>query len=192
MTQARRQLEQAAKVEPSPKTLFALAHVAHQQKDLQGALGYLAHARDIAPNESLLSYYFGQICIELNLIAEAHKALLQAVTIEPNNAEYNYALGIVATWRHDPSEAIPYLQKYLSLKPADARGQLALGATHFKVKDFESARKELTEAAKNKATNSEAHYYLGRLARQENKLDEAVQELNLTLAAMPNHVDVFG
>ncbi len=192
LSQARARLEKAASADrPSPKLLFDLARVAHQQKDLPGALGYLAHARDLAPQEAVVHYYFGQLCAEMNLVAEAHNALSEAVKLEPNNAAFNYAMGVVSTWRHDTSEAIPYFQKYTRLVPADPRGQLALGATYFKIKDYEAARRELLIAVKNKVTASEAHYYLGRLARQENKLEAALQELTLTLTAVPKHVDAL-
>jgi tetratricopeptide (TPR) repeat protein len=192
LARARAMLEKAASTETvAPNLLFDLARVARQQKDLRGALGYLAHALDLTPNESILHYAFGQICAELNLVAEAHKAFLQAVSLEPNNAAYNYAMGIVSTWRHDPGEAIPYFQKYMQLLPADPRGQLALGATYFKIKNYAAARRELTIASKNKATAGEAHYYLGRLARQENKLAEAITELKLSLTSLPNHADAW-
>lgn len=189
--QARATLEKAASTEPTPKLLFDLAQVARQLKDLQGALGYLAHARDLAPQEAVVHYSFGQICAELNLVAEAHKALLEAVKLEPNNAAFNYAMGVISTWQRDVSEAIPYFQKYVQLAPTDPRGTLALGATYFKIKNYDAARLELTKASKIKATASEAHYYLGRLARQENKLDVAIQELTLTLTASPKHVDAL-
>ena len=192
LSQARTTLEKAASADrPSPKLLFDLARVAHQQKDLPGALGYLAHARDLAPQEAVVHYYFGQLCAEMNLVAEAHKALREAVKLEPHNAAFNYAMGVVSTWRHDVSEAIPYFQKYTQLVPTDPRGQLALGATYFKSKDYEAARQALTKASKNKVTAHEAHYYLGRLARQENKLEVALHELTLTLTAWPQHVDAL-
>src|SRR5262247_2224187 len=53
---------------PSAALLVDLARVAHKQQDYQGALGYLAHARDLEPNNAGLSYFFGLICLDLNLV----------------------------------------------------------------------------------------------------------------------------
>ena len=177
--------------QPTVKLLLELARVAHQQKDFQGALGYLAHARDLEPRKAALHFSFGMVCANLNLGAEAHTAFGKALELEPGNATYNYAMGVAAMYRHDPGEAIPYWQKYLSLKPDDARGKFLLGTVYFKLRDYESARRELLAAVKSTDTVAEAHFYLGRVARQENKLDEAIRELALALRLNPQNADGY-
>jgi len=56
-------------------SLLELARVAHKQRDYQGALGYLAHARDLEPGNASLHYDFGLVCLDLNLVAEARNSL---------------------------------------------------------------------------------------------------------------------
>src|ERR1039458_6919535 len=79
--------------------------------------------------------YFGGIhhlvCVQMNLAEEAYQALKKAVSLDPNNAYYNYAMGAVALEREEPSEAILYFQKYCQLNPHDPRGRLALGSAYF-------------------------------------------------------------
>ncbi|HWQ35606.1 MAG TPA: tetratricopeptide repeat protein [Blastocatellia bacterium] len=176
---------------PSAGLLLELARVAYQQQDYKGALGYLAHARDLEPRNAAIHYSFGMSCIRLRLVAEAHVSFGRAVELEPDNPQYNYAMGAASAYRRDPAEAIPYLQKYLRLKPQDAQGHLLLGAVYFRSGDYQAARSELLAAMKRRETAAGAHYFLGRVARQEGRIDEAVRELELTLQAAPQHADAL-
>src|SRR5262245_58435287 len=196
LAEARAELEQSASGD-QPKMFLAtallsdLARVARKQRDYHGALGYLAHARDLEPNDAGLHYFFGLVCLDLNLVAEARESFDRAVKIEPENPAYNYAMGAASTFRHDPAEAIPYFEKYLRLKPQDARGKLALGAAMVRARQYDAATRVLTEAAKVSETATTAHYYLGCVARQNDRLDEAIRELQQALKANPDYADAL-
>jgi len=192
LAEARATLEKSvAGDRPSVALLLELARVAHKQRDYQGALGYLAHARDLEPNNASLNYFFGLVCLDLNLIAEARAAFDRAVKLEPENPAYNYAMGAASAFRHDPGEAIPYFEKYIRLKPQDPRGKLALGAALFRAKQYDAAAKVLMEAVKVSDTATTAHYYLGGIARQNGRLDDAIQELRQALKANPDYTDAL-
>jgi tetratricopeptide (TPR) repeat protein len=192
LAEARATLEQSVSGNrPSPALLVDLARVAHKQRDYQGALGYLAHARDLEPNNASLHYFFGLVCLDLNLVAESRIAFERAVKIEPENPAYNYAMGAASAFRHDPSEAIPYFEKYVQLKPQDARGKLALGAALFKAKQYDAATRVLMEVVKVSETATTAHYYLGGIARQNGRLDDAIQELQQALKGNPDYTDAL-
>lgn len=192
LDEARTALEKsAAAARPRVTLLVDLARVARAQKDYQGALGYLAYARDLEPHDAELHYLFGLVCVDARLAAEAHLAFGKAVALAPQNATYNFSMGAVSAFRADPSEAVPYFQKYLQLKPDDVRGHLALGAVYLKAKDFVAARRELSVAVRSTAVATTAHFYLGSLARQAGQLDEAVRELKLALAANPHYTDAL-
>src|SRR5882762_6800443 len=172
-------------------SLFELARVARKQQDYQGSLGYLAHARDLEPNNAGIHYYFGLVCMDLKLVAEARNSFEKAVQIESENPEYNYAMGVASTFRHDPGEAVPYFEKYLKLKPQDPRGTLALGAALFRAKDYDAAVPRLKEAAMIPEIATRAHYYLGAIALQERRLDEAHIELEQALKSKPDYADAL-
>jgi tetratricopeptide (TPR) repeat protein len=171
--------------------LIDLARVAHKQRDYQGALGYLAHARDLDPNNAGIHYFFGLVCIDLNLGAEAHASLGRAVYLEPDNPQYNFAMGFAASHRRNPEEAIPYLEKYLRLTPGNPRGQLIIGIAYFRSKNYEAANTPLREAVKNSETAAPARYFLGSIARQENRIDDAVRELEQALQIRPDYPDAL-
>src|SRR2546421_7388629 len=192
LTEARATLEKSfTDGKSSVGLLMELARIAHLQKDDQGALGYLAHARDLEPGKASLHYYFGVVCVDLNLIAEARNSFERAVQLEPENPDYNYAMGAASAFRHDPAEAVPYFEKYLKLKPQDPRGKLALGAALFRAKDYEHARPWLKESAGIPGTATRAHYYLGAIALEEGLLDEAFIELQEALKARSDFTDAL-
>jgi tetratricopeptide (TPR) repeat protein len=189
---ARATLEKAfAAKDTSVAILEDLTRVAKAANDNQGALGYLAHARDLAPNDAALPYEFGAVCVRMGLYAEARKAIAEALRLDPDNAEYNLGMGMVVSFSSDPSQALPFLTKYHALRPNDPEGVLALGAANFRAKDFDSASPWLTQAAASPKTASDAHYYLGRIARQEGRLDEATAQLKQSLAIEPDRPDTL-
>jgi len=175
----------------SPAPLLELARVAHEQRDYKGSLGYLAHARDLAPDRASIHYDFGLVCLDLELLAEAGNAFEKAVRLEPENASFNYAMGAVAAFRHDPAEAVPFFQKYLQLKPGDPRGKLALGTALFRAKDYDAAVPWLTQAVTGPETATAAHYYLGSIALQQHRLEDAFSQLQLALKTKPDYVNAL-
>lgn len=190
---ARQALERAARAAgmPSAAILLDLARSAYKQKDFQGALGYLAHARDLDAQNAEVHFFFGMTCVELNLGSEAYESLRKAVSLAPDNAYVNYAMGAVAIHRHEPSEAVPYFEKYVQLKPGDPRGRFALGAARFYSNDLEAARTDLDAAAGSPEAAAGAHYFLGRIARQLNHLDKAREEIERALQANHDYADAW-
>jgi tetratricopeptide (TPR) repeat protein len=188
---ARSILEKFAIDHMSVHSLFDLARVAYKQKDYKGALGYLAHARDLEPDNASVHYSFGVVCLDLELLAESQKSFEKAVKLDPQNSSYNYAVGATSLFSHDPKDAVPYFQQYLNRNPDDARGKLAVGIAFFRAKDYEEARPWLDRAAQRPETATPAHYYLGSLALQEGRLNEALPELQSALRAKPDYPDAL-
>ena len=192
LPEARATLEKSfATGRPSTELLLELARIARLEKDYEGALGYLAHARDLEPGNAAVHYSFGVACVDLNLMAEAWNSFERAVKLEPENPDYNYAAGAASSFRQDPAEAVPYFEKYLKLKPQDPRGKLAMGAALFRAKDYQAALPWLKESVGIPATATRAHYYLGAIALQEGKLDEAQSELEQALQGDPDYTDTL-
>jgi tetratricopeptide (TPR) repeat protein len=193
LDRAREVLDRAIQSERGPLSplLLDLARVAYKQKDYNGALGYLARARDVDPQNPEVHFFFGLACVELNLGSEAYESLKKAVALAPDNPFVNYAMGAVAIHRHEPSEAIPYFEAYVRLEPDDPRGRFALGAAKFYSNDFDGARTDLEQAARTSQTAAGAHYFLGRIARQRNDLDTARDQIGRALEADPRYADAL-
>lgn len=189
---ARDALEAVAALRPAGVPLLMdLARVAQKAGDGQGALGYLAHARGLDPKDARVHFLFGMLCVELGLGVEAYNALKEAVRLDPGNAAVNYAMGAVALHRRDPSEAVPFFKKYAELTPGDPRGSLAVGLAWFQARDFTAARPELARAAQSASTAAAAHYFLARIAAEEDDLDTALDLVGKALALEPGYADAW-
>jgi tetratricopeptide (TPR) repeat protein len=189
---ARRTLERvAAAAPPDVPLLMDLARAAYAARDLEGALGYLARARDVDPSQAAVHFFFGIVCVDLDLGAEAYESLKRAVALDPANPYVNYALGAVAIHRHEPAESLPYFEAYVRLRPDDPRGRFALGAANFYSKLFDQAKPHLQVASAHAVTAAGAHFFLGRIARQLNDLPQAERELAAALRAQPNNADAW-
>jgi tetratricopeptide (TPR) repeat protein len=184
-------LDRAAQGIPSVPILLDLARVSDELGDERRALGYLAHARELDPENATTHFLFGLICVELDLGREAYDALTKAVALDPENALANYALGAVSIHRRDASEAVPHFEKYVQLVPDDPRGKFALGAARFYSNLFDEARQDLLQAAQAPETAAGAHYLLARIARQTNDLETAARELDEALRVEPDHADAW-
>ena len=192
LTEAREVLLRAA--EPNPDAvpiLLELARVAEKQKDFEGALSYLAHARALEPQRASIHFFFGVVCSEMNLIEEAYRSLRQAVALNPENPYYNYAMGVAAEQKTQHREAVKYFRKYCELKPEDIRGKLALGTAYFYSHEPELARQELAATAKRPETAASSHYLLARLASQEGNLAAAYQEIEQSLKLAPDFAGAY-
>ncbi|MFN7997284.1 MAG: tetratricopeptide repeat protein [Bryobacteraceae bacterium] len=189
---ARAALEEAGQAKSfDVPSLLELARIAYRQRDLEGALGYLAHARDLDSKIPAIHFFFGIISMELDLPIDARKSLEQAVKLEPENPWYNYAAGAAISQDRIPAEAIPYFQKYCTLRPDDPRGRFGLGVAHFYAKEFEDAQRELTKISDRPETSSGAHYFLGRIALMNDDVETATQDLMSAVKANSNYADAW-
>jgi tetratricopeptide (TPR) repeat protein len=189
---ARVTLENAfAAANKSVVILEDLTRVAKAANDNEGALGYLAHARDLRPDNPALDYEFGVICVRMGLLAEARKAIAEALRLAPDNPDYNLGMGLVVSFSDDPSQALPYLKHYHELRPEDSEGMLTLGAANFRAKDYDAALGWLKQAAASPKTAPDALFYLGRIARQQGHVEDAVTGLKQSLALRPNQPDAL-
>ena len=192
LKEARASLEKDLHLEPpSVPVLSRLAKLAYQSGDLEGALGYLAHARDLEPGNAAIHFFFGMVCIELKLPPEARQSLKEAVRLNPDNPYYHYALGAVLLQEKKSDEAIPHFRKYRDTHPDDPRGNFALGVAYFDAYQLDPARKELEAVAARPETRVGANLYLGRLAAREENLTEAADRLRKAVESDPSSPEPY-
>jgi tetratricopeptide (TPR) repeat protein len=192
LKEARESLEKELQLEPpSAPVLIRLSKLAYQSADLEGALGYLAHARDLEPLNSAIHFFFGIVCVDLKLPPEAKESLLEAVRLDPANAYYHYALGAVLLQEKKADEAIPHFLKYRNEYPDDQRGKFALGVAYFDAYQPDASRHELEAAATRPETRAGANLYLGRLAFRAGNLGEAEDRFRKAAQSNPSSPEPF-
>jgi len=190
--EARETLEKDLQLEPpSVPVLIRLAKFAYQSGDLEGAVGYLAHARDLEPENAGIHFFFGMMCIELKLPPEAKQSLQEAVRLDAANPYYHYAFGAVLLQQKNADEAIAQFRKYRDARPDDPRGNFALGVAYFDADQLDAARKELESVAARPETRVGANLYLGRLAVREDNLTEAADRLGKAVASEPSSPEPY-
>ena len=189
---ARRVLERVAVSDSqNPKHLIELARLAYLLRDPEGALGYLAHARDLTPNDPQIHFLFGTIAAEMDLPVEARKSLERALALDPKNPKYNYEMGTVALAGREVSLAIPYFETYVAAEPQDPRGHFALGAACFAAGDYSRARKEMEGVRTDPHTAAGAEYFLGRIDRVDDRMDEAAEHLEKSIQLLPSFAESY-
>jgi tetratricopeptide (TPR) repeat protein len=179
----------AGLIQQRAAALLDLARTAQQQKDFQGALSYLAHARDLTPDAAPVHFFFGIVCIELDLPVEAKKSLQKALDLDPANPTYNYARGSVELQGRSAWQAIPFFQKFVAASPNDPRGHFALGVAEFSSQDYESAEKEMNFAAAARETAAGAEYFLGRIAKAAGDWPSSAAHLQKSIDVDPTYAD---
>jgi len=184
--QARRTLERVAALDPrNTAHLLELARLAEASKDYEGALGYLAHARDLEPDKAQIHFLFAMVSSELNLPVEARASLVKALALEPKNPAYNYALGFVILNTRDAATAGSYFQKFVDAKPAEVKGHYALGIACFASGDYAKSKQEMQRVINDPKTAGGAEYFLGRIARRENELVNSEKYLRRSIELLP-------
>jgi tetratricopeptide (TPR) repeat protein len=184
---ARKTLERVAVLDPSNSAhLLELARLADASKDYEGALGYLAHARDLAPDNPRIHFLFAMTAVKMNLPIEARRSLERALALDPQNPGYNYAMGSVVLTTRDASTAARYFQKFVKAKPDSARGHYALGIAYFGSGDYGNAKEEMRRVENDPKVGPAAEYFLGRIARLEGKLEDATRLLHKSIQRMPS------
>jgi Flp pilus assembly protein TadD len=113
------------------------------------------------------------------------------VELSPDQPYYNYALGAVLSTQRNAGNAVPYLQKFLSMKPGDVRGRLSLGVALYRSGDYDRAQQEFEAVAQEKDAAPAANYYLGRIALRNNGLDQAQQYLERAIQHAPDYSDAY-
>lgn len=190
LPETREILEVLSEKEPKNITpLVELARIAQSQNDLQGALGYLAHARALQPDDARIHFFFGVVCIELDLPIEAKKSLDKALALDPENAAYNYARGSVELQGNSAWLAIPYFKKFVAAQPENPRGRFALAVSEFSSHDYEAAAEHLNAIVGHTETEAGVQYFLGRIAKINGDWDRAADHLAKSVAEEPDYTE---
>jgi tetratricopeptide (TPR) repeat protein len=183
---ARKMLERIAVLDPANTAdLLELARLADASKDYEGALGYLAHARDLAPDNSRIHFLFAMTAVKMNLPIEARRSLERALALDPDNPGYNYAMGSVILTTRDAATASSYFQKFVKAEPADPQGHYALGIAYFASGDYDKAKQEMRKLTNDPKRAAGAEYFLGRMARLDGELDDATRHVEKSIELKP-------
>ncbi len=188
--EARKTLERVAVLDPKNTAhLLELARLADASGDHEGALGYLAHARDLAPDNAQIHFLFAEIAMEMNLPVQARASLDRALALDPQNPAYEYAMGFVILNTRDAATAASYFQKFVKAKPENVKGHYALGVAYFAGGDYSKARAEMLRVEGQPEVSGGPQYFLGCMARREGDLDAGAAHLRKSIELLPKFAE---
>jgi tetratricopeptide (TPR) repeat protein len=172
----------------TPQNRVAAAAVYYYGDHLDEAAEALKKVIAQHPSAPNAHYYLGLVYLARNEeagYAKARPEFQAELSINPGDFRSRYMLGHMALEERHFAEAETELQKARSLNAADAGTQLSLGQLY-----SETNRPQQAEAVLRKLIQSwgdtaadfqleRAHYILGRVLRENGKLDEGAQEIKV-------------
>jgi predicted TPR repeat methyltransferase len=118
-------------------------------------------------------------------IEDARAAMLQAITLEPGNAEFVYALGTLHQSGGDACAACASFERALALDPNHAAACLCLADVLMDTHDYDRALATYRHALTLRRPFPEAHHNLAAALLQLGQLDSAIDECRQALAERP-------
>jgi len=132
----------------------------------------------------------GVAYIKLDLIDDAIGVLERSTVLDPKAFNPRLNLGIANVRRQDFPRAEPHLRAAVAIDSSLPLAHLYLGITLWKTARPEEAEDEFARALSLGGSEiAIAHYYLGQLYASENRVTEAVAELEAYLKQKPDSDD---
>jgi tetratricopeptide (TPR) repeat protein len=189
------ELKEVLRLEPAnADAAYRLAWVLLKQNRADECIELVERLRQTQTLSAPLLAVLGDTYMRRGDRSKAVAALKSAIELSPAEPSYHYTLGV--GWLKHPAdlqEAEGSFRRLLSLRPADAQGQLHLGYVLLKQKRHAEARALLEQSLQAGAGGTpEAFYYLGLIAQGQNEDERAIGlfEKSLQLAPTFGHVHV--
>lgn len=138
------------------------------------------HLKEWAPGYNIL----GAVYRSLGDAEEALKAFEKAVSLDPEDSEALYGLGVELR-RCEPARAEELFRRSLSVDPESASAHRELGFVLWKRGRLEEAEREVRRSLELDYSNPWAHVYLGNLLLIRGALDEAEAALKTATLIWP-------
>lgn len=183
--------QRAIKVDPSRvdyyEDLISLLLYLHKTND---AIALVNHALEIAPNDARPWVWKGNVSVRRNASKDAMESYRHAAKLDSSNADAILGVGVAYFLAGQSDAAIAEYKAGIARFPNDARFYVAcagmLLASPDSLKLQTQAESLLQKAVKLAPQLAEAHYQLGQLAMQQNRLKDAEAEFSLSLQSDPD------
>jgi tetratricopeptide (TPR) repeat protein len=123
--------------------------------------------------------------------ALAEKELEQAVTLNPENHEANYALGQVYEEQKNWEKAVRAFENAIKYDASEAMYHYKLGKAYFEQANLNMALPSLEKAATMNPKLYKVHWYLGQIHRAQERPDKAAVALSESCRLNPQFGKAF-
>ncbi|MFW6180647.1 MAG: tetratricopeptide repeat protein [Spirochaetota bacterium] len=112
---------------------------------------------------------------------QAAQEFSTAATLDPQNADAHYYLGIIARNAEELQKSLEHFSNAVTHRQEFPRAHLELGKASYRLTHFERARKALQKALSQDPSLSEAHFYYGLLLEKDRSFAKAIEELQRSM-----------
>ncbi|OLB19944.1 MAG: hypothetical protein AUH15_13150 [Acidobacteriales bacterium 13_2_20CM_55_8] len=120
---ARKALERSAQLDPTlTETQYQLGALAGQEGNPQEGIQHFEQVVHMQPRHARALAGLGALYIQTRELDKALDALQRAETLDPNNAQMEYDLGLVLSSLGKPEEAKVHMERFRKLKATQSRG----------------------------------------------------------------------
>ena len=144
-----------------------------------------------APESAVGYYHLGRILLDAEKGAEAAASLERAIAVNASFEPAYLALASVYESQKAPDRAVAVLRKYLQTvnsRSRDIRHQLV--RLYVATKDYQGARKELTDLLAEDPSDTDAQLRLALLYGEEKEYPKAIDQLIQILKARPTELKI--
>jgi len=150
----------------------------------------LDKAVEYAPKDPGTLFNAGSLALAEGDVTEAERLLRRAHEADPEDHEVMVALALAAMGLGSPGDAESWFVKALDLRPRDPLLWMQFGGAQAASGDFAAAEKKFRKALAIAPNFIGARVQLVALLRQDLRYDDALRELAVIEAAVPDHPDV--
>ena len=179
------------------ESLFQAGYLAFKLDQLGQAKDYFQRLLQVDPKHAGAAANFAALEAEHNENKKRSDqktpgiSLRDVVQANPNSAEAHTNLGAQLLTEGLFAEAVPILEKAVSLKPNSAAAQYNLGLAQLKTAQYEKAVVSLQKALELKSNWPEAHNNLGLAYANVNKWDEAASAHRKAIDLVPKYSGAY-
>ena len=137
-------------------------------------------------SDATLLCELGKLEFLMGEFSEAKNYLVSAITLNADNFEPHYQLGLVLLKEGAAGEAMPLFRQACELKPDFGLGHFYWGLSLYNTGHLAGALGQFRAAIKTDKSLFTAMYYSGLVNQSLNELEEARQDFNHTIAAEPD------
>jgi arylsulfatase A-like enzyme/Tfp pilus assembly protein PilF len=140
-------LQKAVELNPqSGRAHFELGVALGETGDWAGSVVQLERAVSKAPDSDDLHFYLAMAYDKLGRATDAEKSFRRALRINPDHYRANLFLGRLLGMQNNPSAALPFLQKAVTLQPQSPDAHKFLANVYIELGQLQNARQEQAQA----------------------------------------------
>ncbi len=166
---------------------FAIGDIYLQEKKFPEALSYFRQVLDRKPDETFAAIDMTTAYEQMGKYDEAEKFALDYLKKGFEEPQLYFKLGNLCFLQNKYEQAIPWLEKAVSVDRNAADAHNVLASISIARNDLARADKDLRAALESNPRLSNIHYRIGWIAEKEGRLAEAESEYTKELEITPKH-----